>query len=235
MMARPALRNPWIAVGLTCAIAFVVLAVLVSRSGGFAFDEAVISALQGLPVPVRVWEICTELGGIILLPIGIAFVLAALVTGRLRLALIVAVVLTASAFFTDLVKDYVARPRPPGEALVAASGYSFPSGHTLSSTATYGLLALVAWRSRLALAVRRIAVVAGVTLPVLVGLSRIALGVHYPTDVVGGWLAGTMFVALAATLIGVTGAMARDWRQPRPGPAAHQVDAPSEMTVEDPD
>ena len=88
--------------------------------------------------------------------------------------------------------------------------YSFPSGHTLNSTVSYGLLAVVAWRSRLPLAVRRAAAVIGVTIPFLVGLSRIALGVHYPTDVLGGWLAGVAFVALGATLIRLTGAMERD-------------------------
>jgi undecaprenyl-diphosphatase len=127
------------------------------------------------------------------------------------LALIVAVVLIAATLFTDVVKEYVARPRPSGEPLVSASGYSFPSGHALNSTVSYGLLAVVAWRSSLPLAIRRVAVAVGVTLPILVGLSRIALGVHYPTDVLGGWLAGLAFIALAATLIGVTGAIERDW------------------------
>ena len=47
------------------------------------------------------------------------------------------------------------------------------------------------------------------TLPILIGLSRIALDVHYPSDVVGGWLAGVAFVVLAATLIPVTEAMER--------------------------
>ena len=60
--------------------------------------------------------------------------------------------------------------------------------------------------------------ISGVTLPFLVGLSRIALGVHYPTDVLGGWLAGVAFIALAATLIRMTGAMERDL--PRRAPAA---------------
>lgn len=210
MEPRSARRDPWPWAGLACALAFVVLAALVVRRGGLAFDEPLSSALQSLPIPVWFWEACTFLGGAILIPIGAALFLAAALSGRVRLALIVAAVLIAATLFTDLVKDYVTRPRPPGEPLVPASGYSFPSGHTLNSTATYGLLALVAWRSRLPLAVRRAAVVLGVALPFIVGLSRIALGVHYPTDVLAGWLAGVAFVALAATLIRETGAMERD-------------------------
>ena len=211
MAPRPTRRDPWPWVGIACALAFLVLATLVARRGGLAFDEPLAAALQGLPIPVGFWEACTFLGGAtILIPIGVAFVLAAVLSRRARLALIVAVVLIAAALFTELAKDYVTRPRPTMDPLVTASGYSFPSGHTLNSTVTYGLLALVAWRSRLPLAVRRAALVVGMTLPVLVGLSRIALGVHWPTDVLAGWLAGVAFVALGATLIRLTGAMECD-------------------------
>jgi undecaprenyl-diphosphatase len=58
------------------------------------------------------------------------------------------------------------------------------------------------------------AVAAGVTVPFLTGLSRIALGAHYPSDVLGGWLAGLAFVALAAVLIRTTGAMERQLPPP---------------------
>ena len=210
MHSRLAGRDPWPWVGLACAVAFLALGVLVVRRGGLAFDDPVIAFLKGLAIPIRFWEACTFCGGALLLFVGTAMVLVAALTGHLRLALIVAVVLIAAALFTDAVKDYVARPRPPGEPVVFAPGYSFPSGHALNSTATYGVLAVIAWRSRLPLTVRRVAVVACVTIPVLVGLSRIVLGVHYPTDVLAGWLAGIAFVALAATLISRTGAMRRD-------------------------
>jgi len=197
-------------VGLVSALGFLAVAVAVTRNRGIAFDEAIVAAVQGLPVPVGVWEAITGLGGILLIPIAIVFVLAALATRRVRLALIVAFVLLAATLLTDVVKDYVARPRPGIDPLVAASGYSFPSGHSLTSAATYGLIALVVWRSELPLLVRRLAVVLGLALPFLIGLSRIALGVHYPSDVLGGWLAGIALVAVAATLIRVTGAMQRD-------------------------
>ncbi len=203
-------RDPWRWVGLLCVLAFLVLGILVVRHGGLAFDEPLAAAIQGLRIPAWFWEVCTFLGGVILIPIGVAFVLGAAISRRLRLALIVAVVLITAALFTDLVKDYVARPRPTAEPLIPESGYSFPSGHTLTSTATYGLLALIAWRSQLSLLARRAAVVAGVVIPLMVGLSRIALGVHWPTDVLAGWLMGTAFVALAATLISAVGAMERD-------------------------
>jgi undecaprenyl-diphosphatase len=223
MDGRPARRDPWPWVGLGCALAFAVLAALVVRGASFPLDASLTDVVQGLPVPTWLWVACTELGGDVRGPIGIALVGGALFSRRFRLALVVAVILVVATLFTDLVKDAVARPRPPGEALVPTTGYSFPSGHALGSAVTYGLLALVAWRSPATPRVRRAAAVAGVTIPCLVGLSRVALGVHYPTDVLGGWLAGTAFVAVPAIVIGATGAMEPDrsgraTEDPAPGP-----------------
>jgi membrane-associated phospholipid phosphatase len=197
-------------VGLASAAAFLFVAWAVNRSSGLVFDAGIAAAVQALPIPVGVWEAITDLGGFALLLVGTVFVIGVLASGRVRLALIVAAVLIGAALFTDHVKDLVERPRPPGEPLVSAVGYSFPSGHTLNSTVTYGLVALVAARSRLPPALRRIAVAVGVIVPAMVGLSRIALGVHYPSDVLAGWLGGLAFVALGAVLITRTGAMERD-------------------------
>jgi len=208
MTARSLRRDPWTWVGLACAIAFVVLATLVVRRGGLAFDEPFSEWLRALPVPAWFWEACTFLGGAILVALGFAMGLAALVSRRYRLVLIIAVVLIGAALLTEGVKDVVMRQRPP-DPITGTNGYSFPSGHALNSTATYGLLAVIAWRSRLSLGLRRAAVSIGIALPILVGLSRIALGAHWPTDVLAGWLAGTAFVALGAVLIRLTGAMDR--------------------------
>ena len=212
MGSPSARRDPWLWVGIAAAVAFVLLGILLVRQGPFAFDDRLATAVIGLPIPAAFWEACTFLGGAILVAVGVGFCLAVLASGRVRLTVICAVILIVAALFTDLAKDLVARPRPI-EELEATLGFSFPSGHTLNSTTTYGLIALVAWRSSLPMIARRAAVAIGITVPLLVGLSRIALGVHFPTDVVAGWLAGIAFVAVAAVLIRATGAMDRDWRR----------------------
>jgi len=210
MKGYPIRRDPWAWTGVVCTAAFLLLAWMVGTRGGLAFDDAVAAFVRELPLPVGFWEACTFIGGVFLIPVGVLFVLATAGSGRIRLAIIVAVVLIVAALFTDVVKDVVARPRPSSVALAPTITFSFPSGHTLNSTVTYGLIALVAWRSRLSLALRRALVGIGVVLPIFVGLSRIALGVHYPSDVLAGWLGGLAFVALGACLIRAAGAMARD-------------------------
>ena len=193
-------RDPLLWLALASVAGFVTLAALVAGRGTVAFDDPVIRVVIGLPVPTGAWEALTFLGGNLLIVLGVLLVVALLGMRRVGLAVAVGIALLLATFATDAIKDLVARPRPPGEPLAPAVGYSFPSGHTLESTVTYGLIALVAWRSRLPIAVRRAAVVAGVALPLLIGLSRIALGVHYPSDVLAGWLAGTAVVACVAAV-----------------------------------
>ena len=101
----------------------------------------------------------------------------------------------------------------PLDQVVEATGYSFPSGHAFASTVFYGMLiylALTKHRGARALgrlsrrpAVRALAVALGGALIVAVGLSRVYLNVHYPTDVVGGWLAGGAWLVASLLLVDV--------------------------------
>ena len=202
-------RDPWLVVGSLCALAFLVLATLVVRRGSLPFDEPFAAFIQGLPVPRVVWEFFSGAGGSTVVVVGVSSVVIAALVGRPRLAIILAGTMLASVLFTDIVKELVERPRPPGADLVETSGWSFPSSHALSCTTTYALLAVVVWRTSWPRRLRLAAIAAGVTVPILVGLSRVGLDVHYPSDVLGGWLAGVVFVSVAVTLISATEAMDR--------------------------
>ena len=85
---------------------------------------------------------------------------------------------------------------------ISAQGYSFPSGHSMSSAAAYGSLpaAIEPAEPNLSSGKRKAAWIVAFALPMLVGLSRVALGVHYPTDVAFGWIAGWI-VAFGLTAI----------------------------------
>ena len=193
---------PLALLAIACAAGFLVLATVVSRQGSVGLDEPVAAFVSGLGISPEAWRAVTALGsGFVLVPVGAGLVLWLLWQRRPGDAVVVAVALVGATLFTDVVKDLIARLRPPDPVLGPASGYSFPSGHTLNSTVTYGLVALYAWRSHLALAARRVAVAILAAIPFLVGLSRIALGVHYPSDVLGGWLAG---MAVVFTVVAIT-------------------------------
>ncbi len=90
-----------------------------------------------------------------------------------------------------VLKHVVARDRPPGEdALINAAGHSFPSAHSATSVALYGLLALIASHELRGRVSRTWAIAGACALCVGVGARRVYLGAHYPTDVLAGWLVG---------------------------------------------
>ena len=95
-------------------------------------------------------------------------------------------------------KGLTARPRPDG-ALVAAGGWAFPSGHSADSAAWWLTAALVAaaWAPRR----RRALLAAGAAVALVVGATRVLLGVHHATDVVGGWALGVLWAVAAARLL----------------------------------
>ncbi|MBX3051015.1 MAG: phosphatase PAP2 family protein [Caldilineaceae bacterium] len=89
-------------------------------------------------------------------------------------------------------KILFARPRPTiFPPLMVEHSYSFPSGHTIAATALYGFLTLLLWHNRQ----RFYAVLVALTIP-LVALSRVYLGVHYPSDVLGALAVGIVWLAL---------------------------------------
>lgn len=102
-----------------------------------------------------------------------------------------------------LAKPVVGRVRPPEEfRLVVETNQSFPSGHAVASAAVIGVLAAVLVPSLQHRWERVLVRVLAAALVLAIGLSRLYLGVHWTTDVVGGWLAGTGWLLLCLTAVG---------------------------------
>jgi membrane-associated phospholipid phosphatase len=113
-----------------------------------------------------------------------------------REALAWVVIGVATLAFPEIIKRLVARPRPElWETLVHASGYSFPSGHAVASATFYPLLGWTVFRGRRAAS--RLGFGAGALFAIYVGVGRLYLGVHWPTDVLAGWLLGFIQSGLA--------------------------------------
>lgn len=104
-----------------------------------------------------------------------------------------------SGLATLLLKTLVARPRPP--ALWQAQQelwFSFPSAHAALSLALFGFLAYLTWHSRLPRATKHTIITVSIALIACIGVSRVYLGVHYPSDVLAGYLVGACSVWFGA-------------------------------------
>jgi len=112
-----------------------------------------------------------------------------------------AAVLAAGQLLRLGLAAWIGRARPPVTDWAApAGGYALPSGHTTTATLAAGLLCLGLART-LRGAWRAIGAAAAVCWAVAVGITRVYLGVHWPTDVLGGWLFGTLLTVLAAVAL----------------------------------
>src|SRR5215470_9478019 len=114
--------------------------------------------------------------------------------------LVAGVTVAGSGALTMTLKEAVGRSRPPLSGVLAATdGYAFPSAHAATAAAAFGIVAclcaglLRSWPGR-------VAVWAGAAmLTVLVGISRVYLGVHWTTDILGGWAFGVLWLAVVIT------------------------------------
>lgn len=116
-------------------------------------------------------------------------------------AALVAVVAGGAGLLVRVGKATVGRARPPAEfRLVTETNESFPSGHALASAAIIGVV-LVVFLPSIRSRTTRIAVGVGLGLFVVaIGLTRLYLGVHWATDVIGGWVTGLAWLALCLTV-----------------------------------
>ncbi|MEO6294257.1 MAG: phosphatase PAP2 family protein [Candidatus Limnocylindria bacterium] len=197
----------------------IALAVVVSLGLTDAFDHAIIQAvrapaLQGILAPLG---IITELGSTWAITVIAAVTfLVGVAIGLWRHGLIGAVTIGLASIANSSLKLAIARERPELlEPIIVERGFSFPSGHSALGMVAYGVLAVLVSRSRLPLDVRRAVITGLMVLIGLIGISRIWLGVHYPTDVLAGWTAGGVVVLAYAALT----------RRVSPAPAEAAVDA----------
>lgn len=200
------------AVTLAAGVGFAVLLVLVRvrwapmREADQAVADALNSVVAGNAMLTKSLKVLTDLGGtpMLLWLMGIG-ALWLVVRRQWPIALYVVATSLGAMGLNAVVKELVGRLRPVvEEPLSHQSGLSFPSGHALGSAVSYGVLLLVFLP-----VVRRRArpLFAGVMVAavLVVGLTRIALGVHYLSDVLAGWLLGLVWLALTAIAF-------RQWR-----------------------
>ena len=193
----------WIGFGL------IVVAVLTNRAAGF--DAAGLQLWRtgtdfrprGAPWLTEAVRDYTALGGVLLRHVVAIGALLALLFLRLRReAVLLALTIVGGWVVNSGLKLLIARPRPDiVPHLMEAGGQSFPSGHSFNSAVVYIAIALAFAALSPRQSVRLTVIGTAMALTMLISLSRVWLGVHYPSDAIAGWLGGAGWAFLASALL----------------------------------
>ena len=190
-------RPLWVAAS-AASLLFARLAWCVRPGEAVGFDTTVRATVHSWASPAltSAMRFVTNLGShYFLVPLGLLLVWRWVATGRRGQALVFASAALSAELFTQLFKLVFHRPRPEVYfGLAPAETYSYPSGHAFVSTVFYVLLAALLTAGKPS-GRQRIAIrIAGVVLPLAIGLSRIYLSFHYPSDVLGGYACAVVWL-----------------------------------------
>ncbi len=192
-----------VAIGL---FGFSKLASEVAEGDTFAMDKAVVTGLRTVADPaipigphwLERWMIdFTALGGAPVLTLITVVVVGLLMALRkFRMAGFVALAVSGGAILSVAIKAVFNRARPEiVPHLVEVSSASFPSGHAMNSAIVYLTLAVLLARSQESRRVQVFLIGVAIALALLIGTTRVYLGVHWPSDVLAGWSVGAVYAA----------------------------------------
>lgn len=205
-MKRTYRNDPELTVGLVTILAglfgFVLITVAVWTETVQAVDERVVRALSpGIPGRLGGWPLeigrdITALGGyaVLVLIVMITSIYLRLNHKTFALRFLLMTVIGGYAL-NRLLKTVIARSRPDELMhLSYVASKSFPSGHSMMSAIVYTTVGILLARGIQDRSVKRFVYAVPVGITVLVGISRVYLGVHYPTDVLAGWCCGYFWI-----------------------------------------
>jgi undecaprenyl-diphosphatase len=177
---------------------FAWLATEVFRKSTVAFDAAVRDGVHAWASPglTAFFRTVTMFGShLFLVPLGAVVIWRLAAAGRKRAAIVFLIAAAGGEALDSTLKVLFRRPRPEVFfGYTAPSTYSFPSGHAMLSACFYGVLAAMITQRLESRGQRAATWAAAATAAVVIGVSRIYLGVHYPSDVVAGYAAAIVWV-----------------------------------------
>lgn len=196
-LGRLIVANKRIVILAACAIVFVALLEDVLEGDLSRIDSAayalIVERLRAdwlTPIMEAVSALATPVSLVVLLLVIVAFA-----PGK-RPGACAAVNLVLVFLLNQTLKFAIQRPRPDGFQLAVEQGFSFPSGHSMVAMAFFGLLVWMVWRYEADRATRIGCAIAFSAVIVLVGVSRIYLGVHYASDVLAGFCVSLAWLAI---------------------------------------
>jgi undecaprenyl-diphosphatase len=200
--------RPLVVGGVIAAVLFAAFAALAAARAAqatLAFDATVISVIHGMRTPWLnpVMVLGTNLGAVVVaVPVAVVLVGYLLFKRLWTAAALVLAVYGVGFYWGSSAQSAIGRIRPPQiDAIIPVpNAYSFPSGHSITAMLLYGAIAFLAFRIAERRWVRVTVAAVCVVLIVFVGFTRVYLGAHWPTDVIGAWLLGGAWLALIAGL-----------------------------------
>lgn len=189
------------AIAIVGLAGFAILAAILYLHVTPFFDPPIRDALLQYRAWDVLWNDISQAANFPMIGIAVGIVAFLWWKHRRREAILVAVTLALVTAGSEGVKELVHRPRPPdSQTVVPGVIYSFPSGHELEAVTILGIVALLVWRSR---APRPVAWAVAIVVAVCcawVGIARIAINAHWPSDVLAGLLGGLAVLALVIRL-----------------------------------
>lgn len=188
-------------ISVVSIIGFSLISLLISDQKIIQFDRAIINSVQGLESTflTKVMKFFTFIGSapfVIMLSLLLLFFLYKVLHHRFELILFVAAI-AGSAILNGILKHLFQRVRPDFHRLINIEGYSFPSGHAMNAFTVYSIISFLLWRHIPSKLGRVMLILFSIVMILTIGVSRIYLGVHYPSDIVGGYFASGFWVTTA--------------------------------------
>jgi undecaprenyl-diphosphatase len=181
----------WLAIALASLLGLVLLTVAIMSKVVIPFDQPLLALAVSWASLTTLWDAISTIGNYPMIPIGLGFAAWLFVKKRRREALLVVLLFAAATAGSEGLKALVARDRPAGGGVgIPGVIYSFPSGHSFEDLMILGMIALTLWRSAQPGWLKVGFVVLAVIQVVLVCIARVALNVHYPSDMLAGLLGG---------------------------------------------
>ncbi len=188
-----------------CLYLFIRLSSDLIEKSPFLFDQKVIDMVRSYTSPAMdaFMYFITEMGSTFMLSLLLIISMIWLLLKRKNLwaTLFYFIVVAGGGLLNLWLKNFFARERPNVNRIVEADGFSFPSGHSMGSMTYYGFLCYLVLRSKYKpLSKVGWGILCGFMI-LLIGISRIYLGVHYPSDVIAGYMAGAVWLILCIGLL----------------------------------
>ena len=183
------IKNKWQwIIAIICLIGFIAIAEDVFHKEimkGDIVGYDIISRLSKLKFATPVAKFITNFGGTIFITLSAIALVIIIKNKKIKISIVVNLLIATLS--SQILKRILQRPRPTGIRLVEVSGYSFPSGHSTVSMAFYGYLIYLIYKNIENKYLKWSLITLLSVLICLIGASRIYLGVHYTTDVLGGF------------------------------------------------